>query len=172
MGMKGDLSKGSNFGQDLNLLLRMRRQGCGMIYSDTPRFFTLGLAERGDDLLLARIDRLREALRATQVERPFALRAWVVLPDHLHVIWALPEGDCDHAGRWRRIKARFSRAVSPRNRRDGLWLRGFAERVLPDEEAVATHMGFCRKDPALHGFIADGADWRWSSFYRGQVRAS
>lgn len=143
-----------------------------MMHTNTPRFFTLGLAARGDDLLLARIDLLREAVRATQIERPFALRAWVVLPDHLHVIWALPEGDFDHAGRWRQIKTRFSRAISPRSRRDGLWLRGFAERALADDAAVAAHMGFCRKDPALHGLVGDGADWPWSSFYRREVRAN
>ena len=154
----------------INLLLRMMRQKGGMTHSDAPRFFTLGLAHRGDDVLLARIDRLREAMRATQIERPFALRAWVVLPDHLHVIWALPAGDSDHAGRWRQIKARFSRAVLPRNRRAGLWLRGFSERALTDDAAMAAHMRFCHKDPALHGLVPDGADWPWSSFYRGEVR--
>jgi putative transposase len=32
----------------------------------------------------------------------------VVLPDHLHAIWQLPDQAADYATRWRLIKARFS----------------------------------------------------------------
>jgi hypothetical protein len=34
---------------------------------------------------------------------PFDIEAIVVLPDHLHAIWTLPEGDADFALRWRLI---------------------------------------------------------------------
>jgi REP element-mobilizing transposase RayT len=33
----------------------------------------------------------------------------VILPDHVHCIWTLPEGDDDLATRWRQIKMAFSR---------------------------------------------------------------
>ena len=36
----------------------------------------------------------------------------VVLTDHLHAIWSLPEGDADFAVRWRLIKATFSRGLA------------------------------------------------------------
>ncbi len=74
-------------------------------------FFTVALAERGSDLLVREIDTLRAAVRATRAERPFAIDAWVVLPDHLHCVWTLPEGDADFPTRWAAIKSRFSRAV-------------------------------------------------------------
>ena len=45
------------------------------------------------------------AFRITRQERPFAIEAFVILPDHLHAIWALPSGDSDFSGRWKRIKA-------------------------------------------------------------------
>ena len=35
----------------------------------------------------------------------------VVLPDHLHAVWTLPEGDSDFPVRWGQIKARFSKAI-------------------------------------------------------------
>jgi putative transposase len=57
-----------------------------------PIFFTVALAQRGDCLLVDEVDRLREAVRVTQAERPFAIDAWVVLPDHLHCMWRLPRG--------------------------------------------------------------------------------
>jgi hypothetical protein len=38
--------------------------------------------------------------------------AIVVLPDHLHVVMTLPEGDADFPNRWRLIKRRFTTAVA------------------------------------------------------------
>lgn len=74
-------------------------------------FFTVNLAERGSDLLLREVDRLRAAVRVTKSERPFRIEAWVVLPDHLHAVWTLPEGDAAYSVRWGAIKARFSRSL-------------------------------------------------------------
>lgn len=83
----------------------------------TPRvpgaavFFTVTLAERGSDLLTREIGALRAAVRETMAERPFRIEAWVVMPDHLHAVWTLPEGDAEYSARWGAIKARFTRVV-------------------------------------------------------------
>lgn len=42
---------------------------------------------------------LREAIRKTRLSHPFDIDAWVLLPDHLHCIWTLPEGDSDFSMR-------------------------------------------------------------------------
>ena len=81
-------------------------------------FFTVSLAQPGADLLILEIERLRQAVRVTRAERPFQINAWVVLPDHMHTIWTLPDGDSDFQTRWRLIKRRFSaslpKAFSPK----------------------------------------------------------
>ena len=56
-------------------------------------FFTVTLAARGGSALVDHVDALREAVRRTKAERPFRVDAFVVLPDHLHAVWTLPEGD-------------------------------------------------------------------------------
>ena len=53
------------------------------------------------------VERLREAVRMVAVSRPFVIDAIVVLPDHIHAVWTLPEGDGDFSTRWRLIKSRF-----------------------------------------------------------------
>jgi putative transposase len=86
-------------------------------------FFTVNLAERRSRLLTDQIDLLRAAFRETRANHPFGIEAIVVLPDHLHAIWSLPESDRDFATRGRLIKAHFSRAlpkgerISPSRRR-------------------------------------------------------
>ena len=71
-------------------------------------FFTVTLADRRSMALVEHIDALREAFRTARSELPFAIEAIVILPDHLHAILTLPEGNADFPGRWRRIKGHFS----------------------------------------------------------------
>jgi putative transposase len=88
-------------------------------------FFTVALAERGSDPLVRESGLLRGAVRATQAERPFGIDAWVVLPDHLHCVSTLPEGDRDFSMRWAAIKARFSQSLRESGR------AGFSPPNLP-----------------------------------------
>ena len=77
-------------------------------------FFTVVLADRGASTLVEQIDTLRDAVRVTKAERPFRIDAWVVLPDHMHCVWTLPQGDHDFSVRMAAIKARFTRALTGR----------------------------------------------------------
>ncbi len=75
-------------------------------------FFTVNLAERrGNRLLTDRVDVLRRAFAHVKDKHPFEIDAVVILPDHLHCILTLPEGDTDFSTRWGLIKAYFSRRV-------------------------------------------------------------
>jgi len=54
-------------------------------------FFTVNLADRRLSLLTGHIGLLRHAFRETRARHPFTIEAVVVLPDHLHAVWTLPE---------------------------------------------------------------------------------
>ena len=54
-------------------------------------FFTVNLVERKKKLLTEHIDVLRTAFHAVKQAHPFQIEAVVILPDHLHTIWTLPE---------------------------------------------------------------------------------
>jgi REP element-mobilizing transposase RayT len=74
-------------------------------------FFTVNLREHRSGLLVTQIGALREAVREVRRQSPFRIDAWVVLPEHMHCLWTLPEGDSDFPDRWRRIKAAFSKSL-------------------------------------------------------------
>lgn len=63
-------------------------------------FFTVNLVERKLSLLTDHVELLRAAFRGTRRRHPTTIDAIVVLPDHLHTVWTLPEGDADFAMRW------------------------------------------------------------------------
>jgi len=104
-------------------------------------FFTATLDDRRSSALVDRVASLRAAFRKTRSERPFALNAIVVLPDHLRAIMTLPSGDSDFSGRSRRIKSHFTRSVVAagvpvsRNHRGehALWQKRFWEHTIRDD---------------------------------------
>ena len=59
-------------------------------------------------------------VRETRKHWPFHIDAWVVLPDHLHCVWTLPDGDDDNSNRWRLIKQGFSKALPMTERRSAV----------------------------------------------------
>src|SRR5688572_26114090 len=139
-------------------------------------FFTLVLANRqGNRLLVEQAELLRAAFRRTQSERPFAIVAMVVLPDHLHCLWRMPDGDSDFSTRWRLIKSRFTRALPPveagtRSRRKKrervIWQRRFREHLIRDEEDFRRHLDYIHFNPVKHGYASRPADWPYSTFRR------
>jgi putative transposase len=137
-------------------------------------FFTVTLADRSSRLLVDQVDALREAVRATMAERPFRIDAWVVLPEHLHALWTLREGDADYSVRWRLIKTRLSRGLpvgplraSHEARKErGIWQRRFWERHIRDENDFRTHIRYCWFNPLKHGLVERPEDWPYSSVHR------
>lgn len=137
-------------------------------------FFTVTLADRRSTALVDYIDQLRAAFRAARRERPFAIDAVVILPDHLHAIFTLPSNDADFSGRWRRIKGHFSTAlidtgIALKRRPNGdlaLWQRRFWEHTIRDENGFARHVDYIHFNPVKHGLVRRVSDWPHSSFRR------
>jgi putative transposase len=138
-------------------------------------FFTVNLLDRRSDLLVTQIDALRNAVRQVRVRAPFHIDAWVVLPDHMHCLWTLPEGDADFPGRWRAIKTAFSKSMpisKPRspvmaNRGErGIWQRRYWEHTIRDDQDFAAHLDYTHFNPVKHGLVEHPADWPYSSFRR------
>jgi len=99
----------------------------------------------------------------------------VVLPDHLHAVWTLPDGDSDFPLRGRLIKVGFSKSIPDgewrtKTRRArgerGIWQRRYWEHLIRDEHDYAHHIDYCWFNPVKHGLVANVEDWRYSSFHR------
>ncbi|WP_035384173.1 transposase [Ferriphaselus sp. R-1] len=139
-------------------------------------FFTVNLLQRnGNDLLVRHIEPLRAAVREVRALHPFVIHAWVVLPDHLHCVIELPEGDADFALRWRLIKMKFSKLL-PRNehisevrqRRGerGIWQRRYWEHLIRDERDFQAHVDYVHINPYKHGLVTRVVDWPHLTFHR------
>jgi len=105
---------------------------------------------------------LREAFRDTRERLPFGLDAIVLLPDHLHALWTLPEDDADFSSRWRLIKRRTTRAAGVGR----LWQPRFWEHLIRDERDFRHHLEYIHYNPVKHGYVSAPLEWAWSSFHR------
>ncbi|PRY66321.1 putative transposase [Vreelandella songnenensis] len=112
------------------------------------------------------INALGRALRRVREERPFVMDAFVLLPDHLHCLWTLPEGDTDYSSRWRDIKKYASKEFLLPPGTQTAWQRGFWEHVIRDENDWQQHMDYIHYNPVKHGWAKAPSDWQWSSFHQ------
>ena len=133
---------------------------------------------------------LRRSILETRQRRPFDMPAVVLLPNHLHALWTLPEGDADFSTRWRKIKEGFTRAwlrpsataveVSAPSRgreaavtadqqrqgRRGVWQPRYWEHQICDDRDFYRHVDYIHYNPVKHGVCRCPHAWRWSSFHR------
>jgi putative transposase len=98
-----------------------------------------------------------------------------VLPDHLHALWALPDGDADFSTRWSLIKSAFSRGFDPTQSRSsskvakrekGIWQRRYWEHAIRDDADLERHVDYIHFNPVKHGYVTRVSDWPHSSFHR------
>jgi putative transposase len=122
---------------------------------------------------------LRRCFRDVQARRPFEIVAIVLLPDHLHCLWQLPDGDADFSTRWGLIKkaltqnwialggpeAPTSEARARRSDR-GVWQRRFWEHTIRDEGDYQRHMDYIHYNPVKHGLVICPHRWPYSSLRR------
>jgi putative transposase len=85
----------------------------------------------------------------------------VVLPEHMHCIWTLPEGDTDYS------KTCFSKGLPKQERRStvrvkrgerGIWQRRFWEHVIRDDRDFEKHMDYLHFNPVKHGLVNSVVD--------------
>ena len=138
-------------------------------------FFTLTLQNRWQDLLVRHIDVLRRAFAEVKQKHPFDIVAVCILPEHLHLLMALPENDCNYPTRLRLIKTKFSKALPKtetltvsrsKKKERGIWQRRYWEHEIRNQQDLNAHIDYIHFNPVKHGYVNKVGDWPYSSFHR------
>jgi putative transposase len=157
---------------------RARVKG-GTYFFTVVTYQRIKLFYRADNVAL-----LRQAFKYTMNRHPFTIEAFVLLPDHLHCIWTLPDEDSDFSTRWRLIKSFFSRnyenvslvdepnpahginsASRLKKKEKDIWQRRFWEHFIRDEKDLRQHVEYIHYNPVKHGLVKAPKDWPYSSFH-------
>ncbi|MGL4499966.1 MAG: REP-associated tyrosine transposase [Planktothrix sp.] len=122
---------------------------------------------------------LRNALNNVRLRRPFSLDAIVLLPDHVHFILTLPEGDSNYSYRILEIKKFVTQNYSQqlnldlpltksrqKRKESNLWQSRFWEHTIRDEDDFANHCDYLHYNPVKHGLCQSPESWKFSTFHQ------
>ena len=126
-----------------------------------------------------------QALRDTQQKMKFAFFAWVVMPEHVHLLLTpeLPEYPVSAilkslkqrvskriVSRWIQLGAPILGRITDSRAVRRFWQRGGGyDRNLISEQQVIQKAGYIHLNPIRRGLLKLPHEWRWSSagFYKG-----
>jgi len=123
---------------------------------------------------------LRQAFKHVMTTHPFKIDAIVILPDHIHAIWTLPNDTADFSIRWRLIKAYFTKNCDPMLKdfyacdsklsklEQPIWQRRFWEQKIRNARAYQNIVRYIHMNPVIHGYVRHPRDWPFSSYHRSQ----
>ena len=146
-------------------------------YSGDTWFFTVvTYAHRAILVDACAREALRVAICDCRLRYPFRIDAWVLLPDHMHAIWTLPDSDRDYSRRWSMIKRRFTQRMIKARERAGntkdlctlvpTWQQRFWAHRIGNERDYEHHVNYVHINPLKHALVEHVVDWPWSSFHR------
>ena len=157
-----------------NLKMQYRR----IVIPGSTYFFTVVTFQRRHIFSDANaVEMLRASFRHVLQNHSIQIEASVILPDHLHMIWRLPDEDGDYPTRWRLIKSYFSHhyakdkiITGPNSRMQKgelpIWQRRYWEHQIRDEEDLHRHIEYIHYNPVKHELAISPIQWEYSSFRR------
>ena len=142
-------------------------------------FFTVVTYKRRHILTIKKcIKVMNQVINWVRDNHPFKIDALVLLPEHIHTIWTLPEGDANYKMRWSLIKSRFTKQIKNnlhkeewlthsrvKHRESTIWQRRYWEHLIRDEKDYQIHMDYIHFNPVKHGLVQQVKDWPYSTFH-------
>mgnify|MGYP006309502627 CR=1 FL=1 len=115
---------------------------------------------------------LWEVVNTVQNYHPFSVLAYVLLPDHFHLLMK-PKGGSNFSQIMHSIKRNFTFEYKRRMNIQysiSLWQRRFWDHVIRNEDDFENHFHYIHNNPVKHGYVNKIIDWKFSSFLDWQQR--
>jgi putative transposase len=133
-------------------------------YSPGNIYFVTTVTHERSPILLLEHDLLWDALSRFRTRFDYELLAWVILPDHAHLL--IDPKKQNLSAIVQRIKMSFAKRFMLRKGmpRAKVWQSRFWDHIIRDESDMRRHIDYIHYNPVKHGFVNKPGDWRQSSF--------
>ena len=107
-------------------------------------------------------DMICEAILYGEKTERYHLLAWVIMPDHVHLV-IIPKKSLKEIMRWlKTATASRANAILGTTGRP-FWTREYYDRWMRTERELSEAIAYVEANPVRRGLTADSCDWRWSS---------
>ena len=152
----------------------MRRRHEQLAFAGSMHFVTLVAGIRGHWFVESDVcEHLLNMFESYRSEFGLTCHAYVLMPDHLHVLLSQTEDGSLVARLVGEFKKWSSRSWHHSQfRRTTLWRRGYDDVPVPGSDAARTKVNYAHANPVRRGLVAHAEDYRWSSVhdYAGESR--
>ena len=127
-------------------------------------YFVTSVTHNRQLLLKDHCDTLSEILDKYKLEMRFDLIAWVIMPDHLHII--IDPKDNSLSDIMRKIKLSFSfrfrksKGIFAKT----IWQKRFWDHIIRNQNDLNRCIDYIHYNPVKHGIVMNPEAWKHSSF--------
>ena len=134
-------------------------------YSHGQTYFITSVTHNRQRILLENIDIFWAAVEKVKKDISFELSAWVIMPDHFHII--IDPLNSDLSSIIKRIKLSFAYQFrnSQNMYRGKVWQSRFWDHIIRDENDLNRHLDYIHYNPVKHGLASNPFEWEHSSIH-------
>jgi putative transposase len=134
-------------------------------YDTNDIVFTTHVTYKRSQILIKSFDLLWQSISDTYGDN---LMAWVVLPDHIHILTENRNSDLSVFTK----KMKLSYSTNYRklhNLKSGrIWQYRFYDHIIRNQDDLNNHIDYIHYNPVKHGFVNDPFKWKYSSISKYQ----
>jgi putative transposase len=127
-------------------------------------YFITVVTYRRKPILIDHFDLLWRTILRVEASSPYRLMAWVVLPDHLHLV--VDPLEANISALLQRIKMSFAASLRHRLEIDSgrTWQNRFWDHIIRNQDDFNRHVDYIHFNPVKHRMANSPLEWRYSSF--------
>jgi len=135
-------------------------------FSEGKPYFITNVAFKRRPILRDNVDLFWQAADSVSRRLSFELIAWVVMPDHFHLI--VDATECSLSDFMKRIKLSFSRYFMIRRgaTKGRLWQYRYWDHIIRNEKDLNNHLNYIHYNPVKHGLVTRPFDYPHSSIHK------
>ncbi|MCD6163236.1 MAG: transposase [candidate division Zixibacteria bacterium] len=132
-------------------------------YNEGNIYFITCVTNNRKHILIQYQSQLKDSIRKYKTELNFSIIAWVILPDHFHMI-INPKND-NLSKLFQKIKLSFSKKFLYLSgvAKGQIWQSRFWDHVIRNQENMNNHIDYIHYNSVKHGYVKSPFDWVHSS---------
>jgi putative transposase len=134
-------------------------------YNDSYSYFVTNVTYQRQRILLDHAEFLKQSIDKVKSETRFDLVAWVILPDHFHMI-VHPE-TTNISLLMRKIKLSFSSKYRKllKMASGQVWQNRFWDHVIRNQDDMNRHLDYIHFNPVKHNLVSRPFNYQYSSIH-------